>query len=179
VTDVTSSPDSPDLSSLFDRHLYFEFEAKDAEATMKTMAPNPVVIHVPVMTGGRGTEALHAFYRDWFIPSWPEDVEVEPLSRTVGPDRVVNEFITRFTHTREMPFWLPGVAPTGRRVELPMVVVMGFDGDMVVSEHIYWDQASLLVQVGLLDPGTLPVAGSVQAKALVDREVTLNRLITR
>jgi carboxymethylenebutenolidase len=176
---VTSPPGSPNLSDLFDRHVSLEFEAKDADATMQTMARDPTVIHVPVMTGGRGTEELHAFYRDWFIPSWPEDVEIEPLSRTVGQERVVDEFIVRCTHSREMPFWLPGIAPTGRRVEVPTVVVMSFDGDRVASEHIYWDQASLLVQVGLLDPGTLPVAGSVQARALTQHDVALNELITQ
>jgi carboxymethylenebutenolidase len=166
-----------DLASLFDRHVALEFEAKDADATMETMAPEPTVIHVPVLTGGRGTEELHRFYRDWFIPSWPGDVEVESVSRTVGTQSVVDELILRFTHTQEMPFWLPGVAPTGHHVEIPLVVVMGFDGNRVASEHIYWDQASLLAQVGLLETHGLPITGSVQAHALTDEGVTLNGLI--
>jgi carboxymethylenebutenolidase len=145
---------------------------------METMADDPTVIHVPVLTGGRGTEELHAFYRDWFIPAWPDDVVVEQVSRTVGSERVVDELIIRFTHTCEMPFWLPGIAPTGRRVDLPVVVVMGFEDGRVASEHIYWDQASLLAQIGLLDTTNLPIAGSAQAQALVDPAVPLDTMIT-
>src|SRR5207237_10607436 len=100
-------------------------------------------------------------------------------SRAVGYERVVDELIIRFTHTREMPFWLPGIAPTGHRVELPLVVVMGFDGGQVASEHIYWDQASLLSQIGLLVTATLPIAGSSQAQALVDPAVSLNGMIAQ
>jgi carboxymethylenebutenolidase len=174
---MATDPGNTDLAGLFDRHIAFEFEAKDADATMGTMAPEPTVIHVPVLTGGRGTEELHHFYENWFIPSWPDDVEVESISRTVGSQRVVDELIIRFTHAQEMPFWLPGVAPTGLRVEIPLVVVMGFEGDRVASEHIYWDQASLLAQVGLLETDGLPITGAVQAHALVDPAVVLNGLI--
>jgi carboxymethylenebutenolidase len=145
---------------------------------MATMTEDPEVVHVPVLTGGRGRDQLHHFYRDWFIPSWPDDVELEPLSRTVDGERVVSEFVVRFTHDREMPFWLPGVAPTGRRVELAHVVVMGFRDGEVAHEHIYCDQASLLVQVGLLEPGSLPVLGAAQARGLLDRGAVLNELIT-
>jgi carboxymethylenebutenolidase len=174
-----TAPSQPtDLAALFDQHVAAEFEAKDVDATMATMAEDPTVVHVPVLTGGRGTEELHAFYRDWFIPAWPEDVAVETVSRTVGTERVVDELIIRFTHTREMAFWLPGIAPTGRQVELPLVVVMGFRDGQVASEHIYWDQASLLAQIGMLDATDLPIAGSVQARALVDPSVTLNEAIT-
>ena len=100
-----------------------------------------------------------------------------PLSRTMDGERVVFECIVRFTHTREMPFWLPGIAPTGRRVELPHVVIMGFNGDKVAYEHIYWDQASLLVQVGVLDPADMPVVGVDQARAMVDPSVPMNGII--
>jgi carboxymethylenebutenolidase len=174
---MASEPINADLGRLFDEHVAAEFEVKSSDATMETMAEDPTVIHVPVLTGGRGTEELHAFYRDWFIPAWPEDVEVERVSRTVGADRVVDELIIRFTHTREMPFWLPGIRPTGRHVQLPLVVVMGFRGGQVASEHIYWDQASLLAQTGLLDTTDLPIAGSVQAQSLVDPSVALNQMI--
>jgi len=167
----------PDLGSLFDHHVALEFEAKDADATMNTMVDQPTVIHVPVLTGGRDTAELRAFYRDSFIPAWPPDTEVEQVSRTVGAERAVDELIIRFTHTIAMPFWLPGIAPTGRRVEIPLVVVMGFEGDKVASEHIYWDQASLLAQIGVLDTTDLPVTGVMQAQALVDSGVALNTLI--
>ena len=167
----------PDLGLLFDQHVALEFQAKDADATMKTMADQPTVIHVPVLTGGRDTDQLHTFYRDSFIPAWPPDTEVEQVSRTIGADRAVDELIIRFTHTVEMPFWLPGIEPTGRRVEIPLVVVMGFEGEEVASEHIYWDQASLLTQIGALDATSLPISGAIQAHTLVDTDVTLNRLM--
>ena len=168
----------PDLGELFDQHVALEFQARDAAATMETMVDHPTVIHVPVLTGGRSTDQLHSFYRDSFIPAWPEDTEVEQLSRTVGTERVVDELIIRFTHSVEMPFWLPGLAPTGRRVTIPLVVVMAFEDGKVASEHIYWDQASLLAQIGLLESAKLPITGAMQAEALVDSEIALNELIT-
>ena len=175
---MTSTPGPQELSRLFDAHLDTEFVAKDADATMATMTDDPEVIHVPVLTGGRGAYELHDFYRRWFIPSWPDDVELEPLSRTIDGERVVFEFIVRFTHSREMPYWLPGIPATGRRVELPHVVIMGFRDDKVAYEHIYWDQASLLVQVGVLEPAGLPMLGAAQARGLVDKTVPMNELIT-
>ena len=168
----------PDLGLLFDQHVGLEFRAKDADATMETMVDGPTVIHVPVLTGGRRADQLHTFYRDSFIPAWPEDTEVEQVSRTVGTERVVDELILRFTHSLEMPFWLPGIAPTGRKVELPLVVVMAFEDDKVASEHIYWDQASLLNQIGVLGSSDLPITGAIQARALVDPDTTLNELIS-
>lgn len=168
----------PDLGLLFDQHVGLEFQARDADATMQTMVDHPTVIHVPVLTGGRNTDQLHTFYRDSFIPAWPDDTEVEQVSRTVGTERVVDELIMRFTHTVEMPFWLPGIAPTGRKVELPLVVVMAFEYDKVLSEHIYWDQASLLSQIGALGSINLPITGAIQAQALVNSDTTLNELIT-
>ncbi len=167
-----------DLGLLFDQHVALEFQAKDADATMRTMVDRPTVIHVPVLTGGRSTDQLHTFYRDSFIPAWPDDTEVEQVSRTVGTERVVDELIMRFTHSVEMPFWLPGITPTGRKVEIPVVVVMAIEDDKVASEHIYWDQASLLAQIGVLDSTNLPITGAIQAQGLVDAETTLNKLIT-
>ncbi|MGH9031523.1 MAG: nuclear transport factor 2 family protein [Acidimicrobiia bacterium] len=159
-----------DLGAVWDEHIRREFVLRDADSTMRTMADEPVLVEVPVGTGGRGREAAHAFYRDYFIPAWPDDAEVVPISRTVDDERVVDEILVRFTHSRVMPFWLPGVAPTGRRVELPHVVVVGFDGGEVAYEHVYWDQASLLVQIGLLDPEQLPVLGAEQARRLVEHD---------
>jgi hypothetical protein len=89
-------------------------------------------------------------------------VQITPISRTVGQGRIIDEFIVSFTHDVEMPALLPGIAPTGRKVTLPHVVVMGIVNGKVAQEHIYWDQASLLVQVGLLDPAKLPVVGAEQ-----------------
>ncbi len=169
-----------DLGAVFDAHVKAEFVDRDVAATMATMASEPYLTHVPTLTGGTGREQVEGFYRDHFVGHWPDDVQVKPLSRTIGPNRVVDELIVSFTHDREMRVYLPGVAPTGRKVVLPHVVVMGFDeAGRVAYEHIYWDQATLLVQVGLLDPALLPVAGAEQAKRLLDPTQPANEMIDR
>jgi carboxymethylenebutenolidase len=171
--------DQPDLGAIFDAHVACEFDAQDVDATMATMVAEPYVNHVPTLAGGVGANEVRRFYGDHFIGQWPDDVAITPVSRTVGANRVVDEMIMKFTHRRVMDTFLPGVAPTGRPVRLPVVVVMGIDGDKVSYEHIYWDQASLLVQVGLLDPALLPVSGVEQAEKLIDIDQPSNGLIER
>jgi carboxymethylenebutenolidase len=171
--------DPATLGALFDAHVRAEFVDRDVDATMATMTERPYVNHVPAMTGGHGREAVRRFYADHFIGQWPADTQVRPISRTVGQGRVVDELLISFTHDREMDAILPGVAPTGRRVELPFVVVVGTEGGKVAYEHIYWDQASLLVQVGLLDPEGLPVAGVEEARRLLDPTLPSNTLMHR
>jgi carboxymethylenebutenolidase len=156
-----------DLGAIFDEHVASEFETKDIEATMATMSAAPYVWHVPAMTGGQGRDGVRDFYVANLIGRMPEDAVLRQISRTVAEDRVIEEFVLEFTHDVEVPFMLPGIAPTGRRVRLPHVLVMGFEGDKVAYEHIYWDHASLLVQVGLLDPAGLPIAGAEQAERLL------------
>jgi carboxymethylenebutenolidase len=168
-----------DLGEVFDAHTGAEFETRDIDATMATMAGTPSVTHVPVMTGGYGRDAVRRFYQTWFIGHWPKDTALKRLSRTVGQDRVVDEVIVSFTHDCEMPALLPGVAPTGRKVVLPHVVVVGFDNGKIAYEHIYWDHASLLVQIGLLDRAKLPVTGAEQADRLLDPTLPSNTLIAQ
>jgi carboxymethylenebutenolidase len=169
-----------DLGAVFDAHVKAEFVDMDVAATMATMTSEPYLTHVPTLTGGTGRAEVERFYRDHFVGHWPDDVQVKPVSRTVGQNRVVDEMIVSFTHDREMRVFLPGVTPTGRKVVLPHVVVMGFDEfGGVAYEHIYWDQASLLVQVGLLDPTLLPVSGAEQAKRLLDPKHPANEIIER
>ncbi|MHB1543578.1 MAG: nuclear transport factor 2 family protein [Gammaproteobacteria bacterium] len=170
-------PTEFDPSAVFDAHLAAEFVAQDIDATMATMADTPYLTHVPVLTGGYGRDQVRDFYSRYFIGHWPPDTAITPISRTIGQGRVVDEFILRFTHDREMPAILPGVKPTGRPVELPHVVIMGIVDGKVRYEHIYWDQASLLVQVGLLDPARLPVSGAEQAARLCDPTLPSNTLI--
>jgi carboxymethylenebutenolidase len=172
--------DKRDLGAVFDAHVKAEFEDKDIAATMATMASEPHLTHVPTLTGGTGRKEVESFYRDYFVGHWPDDVEVKSVSRTVGVNRLVEELIVSFTHDREMKVYLPGVAPTGRKVVLPNVVVMGFDDEgRVAYEHIYWDQGSLLAQIGLLDPNALPVSGAEQAKRLIDPNQPANEMIYR
>lgn len=167
-----------DLGAVFDAHMSAEFELRDADKAMETMTDAPSLTHVPVVTGARGKEALHDFYRDHFIGKWPSDLSVERISRTATDNTVIDEFIVRFTHDIVMDAILPGLAPTGRRVELPHVAVVGFENGKIAFERIYWDQGSMLVQLGLLDIDRLPLVGSQQAATLLHEDYPRNELIT-
>ena len=168
-----------DLEALWERHTALEFASRDAEATMTTMVAEPYVNHIPTMTGGVGYTELLRFYKHHFIPTTPADARLVPVSRTVGVDRLVDEFVFTFTHDREIDWLLPGVPPTHRRIEIPMLAVVRFRGDKLYNEHIYWDQATVLVQAGLLDPGLLPVAGVETARKLLDESLPSNTLMRR
>lgn len=158
----------PDLAQLWEEHTNHEFATRDTEATLDTMVEDAYVNHVPVMTGGCGKDALRAFYSERFIPSMPPDTTLTPVSRTVGEDRLVDEMIFSFTHTQEMPWMLPGIPPTNRHVEVPLVAIVQFREGKLAHEHIYWDQASVLKQIGLLADQALPVFGAETAKKVVD-----------
>lgn len=182
-------PQQPDATALtarqramveaWDRHTAAEFETTDIDATMATMTDDPHVNHVPVMTGGFGREGVRYFYTTYFIGHHPRDTDVELVSRTVGMNRIVDELVHTFTHDIEMPWILPGVPPTGKRVELPVVAIVEFDDGKIRHEHIYWDQASVLAQVGLLDEAELPVLGARQARKVLDPSLPSNALIDR
>jgi carboxymethylenebutenolidase len=139
-----------DLELLWREHLAGEFVTRDVEATLATMVEDASVDHVPVHTGGSGKAALRAFYRDVFIPSWPADLVQTPINRVVGQDQVVDEIRTEFTHERRMDWLLPGVPPTGKKIDVTMVVVVQFRNGKIACERIYWDHATVLRQVGLL-----------------------------
>lgn len=166
--DSNSHSQQPNLGVVFDRHIKHEFEDHDVDATMQTMTKEPYVHHVPMMTGGVGYQVVYNFYKNHFIGKMPADTKIVRISRTIGKDQVVDELIISFTHDREVEYMLPGVSPTGKYIMLPHVVIMNFKDGKIAHEHIYWDQASLLVQVGLLDPGLLPVRGQEQAKRLLE-----------
>jgi carboxymethylenebutenolidase len=167
------------LNGIWEEHVSDEFVTRDTDATLKTMVPDAYVNHVPVMTGGVGREELREFYSRHFIPKMPPDTEIVPISRTIGTDQLVDEMIVRFTHTLEMDWMLPGVAPTGKRVQVPLVAIVQFRDGKLAHEHIYWDQASVLVQLGLLDPSKLPVAGVETARKVVDSSRPSNQLMRR
>jgi len=136
---------------------------------MDTMTDSPHLNHVPTMAGGVGRDGVHAFYRDHLVGKFfPPDVKMDNLSRTVGTDQIVEELAISFTHTTAIDWLLPGVAPTGKPVELVVVVIVGFKDGKISHEHIYWDQASVLVQIGLLDPKGLPVSGAEVARKVVN-----------
>lgn len=166
-----------DLAGLLFEHLRYEFETKDADATMGTMVDAPYVNHIPTMTGGVGHDLLKRFYKYHFIPQQPNDRDNVILSETVGADTVVLEILNRFTHDKVIDHMLPGIEPTGKYVEFPVVVVAKFRGNQLYHEHIYWDQASLLKQLGVLDTGDLPVPGIEAAKKLIDETLPSNELM--
>ena len=168
-----------DLSALWERHADLEFKYHDADGTMATMVDRPYVNHVPTLTGGLGQQELHRFYKHHFIPTLPKDLKFVPVSRTVGADRIVDEFLLCFTHDIEIDFLLPGLAPTGKYLEIPTVAIVQFRGGKLVHEHIHWDQATALVQLGLLDPKNLPTAGRETAEKLVDETRPSNKLMKR
>ena len=172
-------PDQQILSDLWDRHVRDEFVTRDTAATLDTMVANAYVNHIPVLTGGVGRDELREFYSKRFIPQMPPDTEMTPVSRTIGVDQLVDEMVFKFTHSIQMDWMLPGVAPTGKRVEVPLVAIVRFKGGKLAHEHIYWDQASVLVQIGLIDAATLPVAGVESARKVLDPTLPANALMRR
>jgi carboxymethylenebutenolidase len=176
---TSRNPHGVDLEAVFDAHVKHEFIDHDVAATMETMAAEPYLLHLATLTGGAGAVEVRRFYERHFVGKWPADTTVSRISRTVGTDQVVDELILRFTHDVPLAFMLPGTPPTGKPVALAVVVVMKFENDKIAHEHIYWDQASLLAQIGLLDPKTLPVVGAEQAQTLLDKSLPLNGLINR
>ncbi len=167
-----------DLEALWEEHVRFEFDTRDVKATMATMVAEPYVNHIPTLTGGVGYAQLSRFYRHHFVHNNPQDMTLTPISRTVGVTQVVDEFIMSFTHDEEIDWLIPGIKPTGKYVEIPMLGVIKFRGPKLCHEHIYWDQASILVQLGLLDPTGLPVAGAVTAHKLLDEALPSNELMS-
>ena len=166
-----------DLASLWEAHCRYEFETRDVDATMASMVAEPSVNHIPTMTGGVGHDELKRFYKYHFIGVNPPDFRLTPISRTIGANRLVDEFVVHFTHTTEIDWMLPGIPPTGREVSVPTVAIVQFEGDKLVREHIYWDQASVLVQIGKLDPKGLPIAGAETARKAVDETLPSNELM--
>jgi carboxymethylenebutenolidase len=168
-----------DLAALWEAHCRHEFETRDVDATMATMVARPYVNHVPTLTGGVGHDQLKRFYKYHFIGGNPPDTGMTVVSRTIGADQIVDEMVFSFTHTSEIDWMLPGIAPTGRKVEVPLVAIVKFEGGKVAHEHIYWDQASVLVQIGKLDPKGLPVAGAESAAKVRDNSRPSNALMRR
>jgi carboxymethylenebutenolidase len=156
------------MVALFEKHVGAELEG-DLDTTMATMCDEPHLNHVPTMAGGVGRDGVRAFYRDHLVGRFfPPDVKMASVSRTVGEDRVVEELFISFTHTTVIDWLLPGVAPTGKPVEMAVAVIVGFQGDKISHEHIYWDQAGVLVQIGLLNPAGLPVTGAESARKVLN-----------
>jgi carboxymethylenebutenolidase len=173
------SPAQEALRKLWEEHVQYEFSTRNTEDTLATMVEDAYVNHIPVLTGGSGRDELREFYSKRFIPQMPPDTEMTPVSRIIGEDQIVDEMIFKFTHTIPMDWMLPGIPPTGKPVEVPLVAIVRFRDNKLAHEHIYWDQASVLVQIGLLDPAKLPVAGVESAKKVLDPSLPANELMQR
>jgi carboxymethylenebutenolidase len=167
------------LSELWEDHVRYEFSTRNTDDTLATMVDDAYVNHIPVLTGGSGRDELRDFYSTRFIPQMPPDTEMTPVSRTIGEDQIVDEMIFKFTHTIPMDWMLPGISPTGKRVEVPLVAIIRFRDGKLAHEHIYWDQASVLVQIGLLDSSKLPVVGVESARKVLDPTLPANELMRR
>lgn len=167
------------LSERWDEHVKYEFATRNTDHTLETMVADSYVNHVPVMTGGVGHEELREFYSKRFIPQMPADTAMTPVSRTIGVDRVVDEMVFEFTHTSKMDWMLPGVEPTGKHVKVALVVIVHFREGKLAHEHIYWDQASVLAQLGLIDASKLPVAGVESAEKVLNPRLASNELMNR
>src|SRR6476661_5706781 len=173
------SPAKEALRKLWEEHLRYEFSTRNTDDTLATMVDDAYVNHIPVLTGGSGRDELREFYSRHFIPQMPPDTEMTPVSRTIGDDQIVDEMVFKFTHTIPMDWMLPGIPATGKRVEVPLVAIVRVRDGKLAHEHIYWDQASVLVQIGLLDPTRLPVVGIESAKKVLDPSLAANDLMKR
>jgi carboxymethylenebutenolidase len=180
MTDQDLNAQQQTMVEIWERHMAAEFETKSIDETMATMTSDPFVNHVPVMTGGVGYNEVRHFYNTYFIPCQPPDTDFVPVTRTVGMDRIVDELIHKFTHTIEMPWMLPGIPPTGRRVEIAVIVVVQFKENKIAGERIYWDHASVLAQIGLVDAKKLPATGIEASRKVIDpSQEPSNSLIQR
>jgi carboxymethylenebutenolidase len=173
------TPAQETLRQLWEEHVQYEFSTRNTEDTLATMVDDAYVNHIPVLTGGVGRDELREFYSKRFIPQMPPDTEMTPVSRTIGEDQLVDEMVFKFTHSIPMDWMLPGIPPTGKRVEVPLVAIVRFREGKLAHEHIYWDQASVLVQIGLLDPAKLPVAGVETARKVLNPTLPANELMKR
>jgi carboxymethylenebutenolidase len=145
------------MVELWERHAGYEFEDKDADAAVSTMVSDASVIHLPTMSGATGREALREYYRNVFIPGIPDGTVNEPIARFVGDDFLVDQAIMKVRHDREIPYLLPDLAPTGVVLEVPFAVFVTFRDGLMSSERLYWDQAQVLAQLGLLSGKVLPI----------------------
>lgn len=166
------SPAQQRLVDVWEAHMRYEFEDKNVDATMSTMVVEGAhLINIPTIQGGMGNSAVRHFYTHSFLSAMPADIQTILVSRTVGESQIVDETILKFTHSIMMNWILPGIAPTGKTVEIALVVIVGFRDGKISHEHVYWDQASVLAQIGLLDANNLPIVGVKSARTVLNPKV--------
>jgi carboxymethylenebutenolidase len=171
------TPDQQAMLATWQQHTYAEFVLKDADAALATMTENPHVLLIGSGVMRVGRAAVREFYADKFLPNIPPDLEITTVSQTFGDDRIVEEMAVRLTHTIDMDWLLPGVGPTGRKAEFLVASFIQFDGGKIAHEHLYWDQATVLSQLGVLDH---PLAvGGMRSAAIGDDVVTFVKNLNR
>jgi carboxymethylenebutenolidase len=168
MADVSPSESAQQLLSVWQQHTYAEFVLKDANAALATMSDNPYVLMVPIAIGGQGRDGVYNYYANSFIPQLPADLMPVAISQIIGPNILAEESVFSFTHDIPMDWMIPGVPPTGKKVEIAVVGFIKFENGKVASEHLYWDHASVLAQLGILDPAKVPVKGAESARTLLD-----------
>jgi carboxymethylenebutenolidase len=165
---AATGSDGQSLLEVWQQHNYSEWVMKDAKAALATMSDDPHVLMVPIAIGGRGRDGVYDYYHNYFLAQLPADIRPVPISQVVGTDTLVEEAVFHFTHDQVMDWLIPGVPPTGKHVEVGVVAIVKFEDGKIASEHLYWDHASVLAQVGVLDPDAVPVKGVESARALLD-----------
>ena len=167
VTKEHRSKNEP-LLEVWRQHNYSEWVMKDAAAALTTMSANPHVLMVPIAVGGQGREGVYNYYHNYFLAQLPADIRPVPISQVIQNDILAEEAVFHFTHDQVMDWMIPGVPATGRRVEVGVVAIVRFENGLIASEHLYWDHASVLAQLGVLDPRRVPVKGAESARTLLD-----------
>ncbi|CAB4825487.1 unannotated protein [freshwater metagenome] len=156
-----------EMLSILEKHVEAEMLG-NLDLTMATMTDNPHLLNVANMMGGDDYDGVKKFYNDHLVGKFfPPDVEFNRISLTIGTNQIVEELVINFTHTRMVEWLLPNIEPTNKKIKICLVVIAGIKDKKITHEHIYWDQASVLVQIGLLDPKGLPVVGSQSADKLL------------
>ena len=135
---------------LWQDHLVGEFRTRDVELALSTMVEDASVMHVPTQSGGKGKAELRPYYRDMFIPSIPEQWEHTVTNRIMTDDAIVEEAKVRIVHSKQMDWFLPGIPPTNKLIEMDLVIIIEFRDGKMAAERIYWDHAAVLRQVGKL-----------------------------
>lgn len=154
------------LLDVLEDHRHAELDQLDIEQTLATMVGDPYILFIGTLTGGDNRAGVRAFY-EVLVRQLPPDLKWLPVARTIGQEQVVIETLLTFTHTLQMDWILPGIAPTSRYVEIPMAIVFTVRDAKVASERVYWDVASTLVQLGVLSGNGLPISGREGASKLM------------
>jgi carboxymethylenebutenolidase len=148
------------LEVIWDEHITASLGRRDLAGSLANLVAEPSVLHIPAMTGAAGRAALERFYLEDLFDHLPADLTRTRISRTVDRFRLVDEATVSFTHDRELPWLLPGVAPSHQRAEVLTIAVVGFERGRISSQRVLWDHATLSAQLGLVgNRGTGQPAG--------------------